>query len=108
MALQVSRHSSSMAVPCQSSTCETAAAMDSPYSKLMCACICVAEHAAEPTPGEHAAEAAAAAGAPAAEVEELRQADGQDLVEPEVLLDGVWLPAAASQQPTATAAQPRV
>lgn len=71
-------------------------------------CICVAERPAEPTPGEQAAEAAAAAGAPAAEVEELRQADGQDLVEPEVLLDGVWLPAAASQQATAAAAQPRV
>jgi hypothetical protein len=82
--------------------------MDSPYSKLKCACMCVAEHSAEPTPGEQAAAAAAAAGAPAAEIEELRQADGQDLVEPEVLLDGVWLPAAAPEQPTATAAQPRV
>lgn len=40
-----------------------------------------AARAAEPTPGEHAAETAAAAGAAAEEVEKIRRADGEDLVQ---------------------------
>jgi hypothetical protein len=59
-------------------------------------------------PGEHAAEAAAAAGAPAEEVEELRQSDGQHLVEPEVLLDGVWMPESPTAQPAAASVRPQV
>lgn len=59
--------------------------------------------AAEPTPGEHAAQAVA----PAEEVEEIRASDGEALV-PEVLLDGVWMPETASAQPAAATTGPQV